>query len=248
MTTPSRAALVTGSGRNIGRAIALRLARNGFRVIVNGSSDRDACDSVVESIQSDGGEAMVAMGDVGIQADATRIANAGIEAWGAIDVLVNNASIRPGAAFLDIKDEDWQRVMAVDFYASVWLSQACLPAMLERGWGRIVNFSGRNAIQGSLGRPHVAAAKHAALGLTRSLANEFGRQGVTCNMISPGVIVGEVPDTGVVGARYEKFTAESPVGHLGTPDNIAAMVDLLVSEDGNFINGQMLQINGGVVY
>jgi len=248
MTTPPRTALITGSGRNIGRAIALRLARDGFRIVVNGSSDRDACNAVVEEIQREGGEATVAMGDVGIQQDAAHIATVGIDTFGAIDVLVNNASIRPSAAFLDLKDEDWQRVMNVDFYSAVWLCRACLPAMIERGWGRIINFSGRNAIQGSLGRPHVASAKHAALGLTRSLANEFGRQGITCNMISPGVIVGEVPDTGVVGARYAQFTEESPVGHLGTPDNIAAMVQLLASEDGNFINGQMLQINGGVVY
>lgn len=248
MTTPDRAALITGSGRNIGRAIALHLAARGFRVVVNGSSDRDACDAVVNEIKQAGGEAMVAMGDVGVKSEALAIAKAGIDAYGAIDVLVNNASIRPSGAFLDLDDDDWQRVMDVDFFSAVWLCKACLPAMLDRGWGRIVNFSGRNAIAGSLGRPHVAAAKHAALGLTRSLANEFGRQGVTCNMISPGVIVGEVPDTGAVGARYQQFTDESPVGHLGTPDNIAAMVDLLVSDDGNFINGQMLQVNGGVVY
>lgn len=248
MTTQNRAALITGSGRNIGRAIALHLAERGFRVVVNGSTNREACEAVVNQITQAGGEAMVAMGDVGVKAEAVGIATAGIDAYGAIDVLVNNASIRPSSSFLELEDEDWQRVMDVDFYSSVWLSKACLPGMLERGWGRIVNFSGRNAIAGSLGRPHVAAAKHAALGLTRSLANEFGRQGVTCNMISPGVIVGEVADTGQVGARYKQFTDESPVGHLGNPDNIAGMVDLLVSDEGNFINGQMLQINGGVVY
>lgn len=248
MTESKRAALITGSGRNIGRAIALHLAERGFRVIVNGSTDRSACDAVAAQIHDAGGEAMVAMGDVGVKADAQAIAAAGIEAYGHIDALINNASIRPSRPFLELEDSDWQRVMDVDFYAAVWLCKACLPGMIEKGWGRIINFSGRNAIQGSLGRPHVAAAKHAALGLTRSLANEFGRQGITSNMISPGVIVGEVADTGLVGSRYEQFSAESPVGHLGNPDNIAAMVDLLVSDDGNFINGQMLQINGGVVY
>jgi len=238
MASTDRAALITGSGRNIGRAIALHLARRGYRVIVNGSTNREACDAVADQIQQQGGEAMVAMGDVGVKSDALAIAAAGIDAYGAVE----------SSAFLDLEDDDWKRVMDVDFYASVWLAKACLPKMVERGWGRIINFSGRNAIAGSLGRPHVAAAKHAALGLTRSLANEFGREGVTCNMISPGVIVGEVADTGAVGARYQQFTDESPVGHLGNPDNIAAMVDLLVSDEGNFINGQMLQINGGVVY
>jgi len=248
MSNNEKAALITGSGQNIGRAIALHLAARGYRVVVNGSSREAACQAVVDEIKAAGGIAMVAMGDIGVQADAEAIAAAGINAYGAIDVLVSNASIRPSTPFLDATDADWERVMNVDFYASVWLARACLPGMLDRGWGRIITFAGRNAIAGSLGRPHVAAAKHACLGLTRSLANEFGRQGVTSNMISPGVVVGEVPDTGIVGARYEQFTAESTVGRLGTPDDIAGAVDLLVSDEGGFINGQMLQINGGVQY
>ena len=246
MARGERTALITGSGRNIGRAIALHLAKAGCNVVVNGSSDRAACDVVADEVRAIGTDASVAMGDVGDRAAAEGIAKAAIEAFGRVDILVNNAAIRPHAPFLEVSDEDWARVMNVNFNAAIWLSRACLPGMIENGWGRIINFTGMNAQRGTGDRPVVTASKHAAWGLTKALAREFGPNGVTVNIISPGTIPPDEETGTELSPRHAKLRDENPVRRLGTPDDIAATAALLASDAGGFINGQLVQINGGV--
>jgi 3-oxoacyl-[acyl-carrier protein] reductase len=242
--TKTRTALVTGAGRNIGRAVVLALAGEGFNVVVNGSSDRAAAESVAAEARALGSRALVAMGDVGSPAECARIACEALAEFGTVDVLVNNAALRPAKAFLDLTVEDWRRVMAVDMEAAIWLSQALLPGMLAQGWGRIVNFTGMNAIHGYAGRAPVSVAKHGLWGLTKSMGKEFGPKGVTVNAISPGPIAAD--DEGDSPTEYrQKMVARVPVGRMGQPHEIAAVVRLLASDDGAFINGQMLQVNGG---
>lgn len=244
MSQRRRTALITGSGRNIGRAVALRLAADGFNVAINGSRDRAACEAVAAEAEKAGAEALVVMGDVGIADDARRIAEDAIERFGGVDVLVNNAAIRPMSPFLDMDEGEWERVLAVDLLAAFWLCRACLPGMVERGWGRIVNTAGMNAIQGYNGRAHVSVAKHGAWGLAKSLAKEFGPQGITANIVSPGPIAGERDDP-AMAAHIEAMKAGVPVGRLGAPEEVAAAIAFLVSEAGAFVNGQMIQVNGG---
>jgi 3-oxoacyl-[acyl-carrier protein] reductase len=244
MPRANRTALITGSNRNIGRACALALAKGGCNVVVNGARDRAAADSVASEVRALGVEALVAMGDVGRREDALRIADAAIAAFGAVDVLVNNAAIRASARFLEMSEEAWRYAMAVNFDAAYWLSRACLPGMVARRWGRIVNFAGMNAIHGYDGRAHVSASKHAAWGLTKALAKEFGPSGITANIVSPGPIMGEAqaPET---AAHIAPMVARVPVGRLGRPEEVAAVVALLASDAGAFINGQLVQVNGG---
>jgi 3-oxoacyl-[acyl-carrier protein] reductase len=244
MAQSGRTALITGSGKNIGRAIALDLARTGHNVVVNGSRDKDACEAVAKEAEGMGVKALVAMGDVGSANACKAIADAAIDAFGEVDVLVNNAAIRPMTPFLEMSDEEWDRVMAVDLHAAVWLSRACLPGMVEKGWGRIVNIAGMNAIQGYNGRSHVSVAKHGAWGLTKSLAKEFGPKGISTNIISPGPIAGDHADP-EMAAHIEAQKAKIPLGRLGRSEEIAAAVTLLASDDGAFINGQLIQVNGG---
>ena len=142
----SRAALITGAGQNIGRACAAALAADGFNIVVNGLSNRDACDETASAVRAAGSEAIVAMGDAGTREGCAAMAAAGIAAFGRIDVLVHNAAIRPSAPFLEMSEEDWDRVMDVNLSGSVWLARACLPGMVEAGWGRVVLFAGMNAI------------------------------------------------------------------------------------------------------
>lgn len=244
MAAKGKAALITGAGRNIGRAVALGLAADGYDVVVNGSANRAACDAVAEDARALGVQALVAMGDVGRPEDCARIAAEAIARFGAVDVLVNNAALRPAGAFLEMSDEAWRRVIAVDLDAAVWLSRACLPGMLARGWGRIVNFTGMNAIHGYAGRAPVSVAKHGLWGLTKALAKEFGPLGVTVNAISPGPIAGDDDDAASRHHR-ESLVARVPVGRMGTPEEVAAVARMLVSDAGAFVNGQMLQVNGG---
>ena len=240
----TRTALITGAGRNIGRAVALSLAQAGMNVVINGSSDRAAAESVAAEARAFGVRALVAMGDVGLRAECPRIAAEALAEFGTVDVLVNNAALRPLNGFLELTEEDYRRIMAVDLEAAIWLSQACLPGMLERGWGRIVNFAGMNAIHGYAGRAPVSIAKHGVWGLTKSLGKEFGPRGVTVNAVSPGPIAADDEDE-APSAYRQAMIKRVPVGRMGQPAEVAAVVRLLASEEGAFINGQMLAVNGG---
>lgn len=244
MSERKRAALITGSGRNIGRAAALALAEMGMNIVLNGSKNREACEIVVKETEALGVNAIVAMGDVGSETDIQNIVTAANDAFGGVDVLVNNAAIRPTSPFLETDEAEWERILNIDFHSSRRLAKAVLPHMIKQGWGRIINFAGMNAIHGYNGRAPVSVSKHASWGLTKSLAKEFGGKGITTNIISPGPIR---PDEAEPEMRehIESMVGRVPVGRLGEADEVAAMVALLASEHGAFINGQLLQVNGG---
>lgn len=240
----TRTALVTGAGQNIGRAVAVRLARDGLNVVVNGATNREAAEGTAALVREAGSEALVVMADVGSSAECARIANEGAAQFGRIDVLVHNAAIRPSSPFLEMDDAEWHRVMDVNLMASYWLARACLPGMVEAGWGRVVLFAGMNAIHGYNGRAHVSVSKHGNWGLAKALGKEFGPKGITANLVSPGPIASEHADAAMT-AHIEGMKARVPVGRLGAPEEVAAMVSLLASDAGAFVNGQILQVNGG---
>jgi 3-oxoacyl-[acyl-carrier protein] reductase len=212
--------------------------------VINGLKDRSLAESVAGEVRALGVAALVAMGDIGRREDALRIAAEAMRMFGRIDILINNAAIREDGKFLELSEEAWRYAMAVNFDAAYWLSRTFLPGMLEARWGRIVNFAGMNAIHGYNERAHVSASKHAAWGLTKALAKEFGPHGITVNIISPGPIMGEAQDP-LMATHIRPMASRVPVGRLGTPDEVAALVGLLVSDRGAFINGQLLQVNGG---
>jgi len=240
-----RTALITGGGRNIGRACVLGLAEDGFNVAINGSSDRAACDAVAREAAKFGVETLVIMGDVGQPEECKRIAGEAIAKFGAVDALLNNAALRPNKPFLEMSDADWRRVISVDLDAAVWLSRACLPGMVEKGWGRIVNFAGMNAIHGHAGRAPVSVAKHGVWGLSKALAMEFGPKNITVNTISPGPIEPDEEEKNASAQARAQTVARVPLGRMGKPVEVAAAARLLVSEAGGYINGQMIQVNGG---
>ncbi|MEK9673068.1 MAG: SDR family oxidoreductase [Rhodospirillaceae bacterium] len=244
MSERKLAALITGSGRNIGRACALALADQGFNIVINGSSDQKSCDAVAGEVRAKGQDAMVIMADVGDKDACDAMADQAIKKFGGVDVLINNAATRPSHGFLEMADADWHRVLKVNFQAAFWLARKCLPGMVDRGWGRIINMAGMNAIHGYNGRSHVSASKHATWGMTKALGKEFGPNGITTNIISPGPIGGDHTDP-KMAAHIAETAARVPVGRRGTPDEIAGMVAYLVSDAGAFMNGQLIQVNGG---
>lgn len=238
-----RTAFITGSGKNIGRAIALQLAQAGVGVVVNGRSDEAACAAVAEEARAHGVQAHVLMGDVGNNQEAKRLAAAALERCGTIDILINNAGFRPHGSLLTVSDAEWASVLDVNLNACFWLSRAFLPGMIERRWGRIVNFAGMYALRGTAEHAHIAAAKHGGWGLAKSIANEFGKFGITANSVSPGPIRvdgQEAADTSEEASRHR-----IPLGRTGLPAEVAALVTLLCSDEGGFISGQMLAVNGG---
>ncbi len=244
MTENRRTALITGSGRNIGRACAVALAQNGFDIVVNGSNDRMACEDTATQVMAVGAACHVAMGDVGYKDECADIVHQAMARFGRVDVLINNAAIRPSSPFLEMDEAEWDRVLAIGMHAAFWLSRGVLDGMVERGWGRIVNFAGMNAIHGYNGRAHVSVAKHGAWGLVKSLAKEFGPKGITANIISPGPIAGKHDDP-AMETHIKELAARVPLGRVGTPQEVASVVAMLVSDEGGFVNGQLIQVNGG---
>ena len=243
MNASTRTAFVSGSGRKIGRAVVLDLAKRGCNVIVNGSKNRKACETVAAEAVELGVEALVAMGDVGDPKAIDRMSTEALERFGTVDILVNNAAIRPAGPFLETTDEEWQRVMDIDMNAAFRLSRAFLPGMVEQSWGRIVNFTGMSSIRGRIGGASVSAAKHGVWGLTKSLALEFGPSGITANVISPGLIAPD-GETGE-GQHSAETIAAIPLGFVGQPFHIGTLCGFLASEEGGYVTGQMIACNGG---
>ncbi|MEC7971472.1 MAG: 3-oxoacyl-ACP reductase family protein [Pseudomonadota bacterium] len=243
MEHSGKTAFITGGGKNIGRAIAINLASTGCNIVLNGNSDTGACEETAQVLIEKGVKASIVMGNVGSADEVKRMASEALDQFGRIDILVNNAAIRPSKPFLEMEDHDWHRVLDIDLNSAFYTCRAFAGGMIEKGWGRIINITGMNAIHGYKGRAPVSAAKHGLWGLTKSLGKEFGPQGVTTNAISPGPI-----DTAGDAAQREHILSmvpKVPLGRLGLPEEIAALTGFLCSNGGAFVNGQMINCNGG---
>ena len=241
-----RVALVTGSGRNIGRATILELARLGADVVVNARTNGPEAESVAAEARVLGARAIAVIADVGDQGQVYRMVGDAIAAFGGVDILVNNAGLRQQKPFTEMTVEDWRSVNAVNMDGPFFACQAVVPGMIERGWGRIINVSGLNAFKGRPGWAHVSAGKMGALGMTRALAAELAPHGVLVNHIVPGAFdtsrgEGQSPPlpTGQASAI--------PVGRLGLPEEIAHTVAFLASEGASYISGQTIHVNGGAL-
>jgi 3-oxoacyl-[acyl-carrier protein] reductase len=248
-SSAQRVAVVTGAARGIGAAVATRLARDGFAVAVL-DLDESACAGTVEGITTAGGRALAVGVDV---ADAGAVAAAVervTDELGAPGVLVNNAGIIRDNLIFKMSDDDWDAVIAVHLRGSFLMTRACQAAMTKAGWGRIVNLSSTSAL-GNRGQANYAAAKAGLQGFTKTLAIELGRFGVTANAVAPGFIVTDMTAATAarVGMDFEQFqklaAAEIPVQRVGRPEDIAATVAFLVSEEAGFVSGQVIYVAGG---
>jgi 3-oxoacyl-[acyl-carrier protein] reductase len=239
-----RVALVTGAGRNIGRAIALTLAEAGASVIVNGRSNADAVDGVVREIEAQGGTALAAMADVADEVAVARMVAAAAERFGRIDVAVNNAAGRPEQPFEAIALADWRGVLATVLDGAFLVAKTALPHLRTSGAGAIVNIGGVSGHIGTKHRAHVVTAKAGLIGLTRALAHDLAVDGITVNCVVPGLI-----DTARDPSRqlpHHHSLSRTLTGRLGTPDDIAALVRFLAGPQARYITGQTLHVNGGM--
>jgi len=237
-----KVALVTGAARNIGRAIALELARAGAAVLVHARSSRAEAGQTVADIRASGGRASLQLADVTDSAAVDAMVAACVKEFGRLDLLVNNAAVRAETAFAHMPYEEWRKVLATILDGAFHCSQSCLP-YLAKG-GSIVNLGGLTAHKGAEGRAHVVTAKLGVVGFTRALAHDLAPQDITVNCVVPGTI-----DTarGLPGApeRPPPRSGLPPVGRRGTPDEVAAAVRFLCGPGARYITGQTLHINGG---
>ncbi len=241
-----RVAIVTGSGRNIGRAIALAFAEAGARVVINGHRDQAALDCVVDEIRQAGGEAIACLADVSRDEEIARMVALARDTYGHVDIAVSNVGKRPYAAFLDITPQDWDDVLRTNLSAAFYLARHTIPMMRERKFGRIINISGFSGFFAHVThRAHSVSAKSGLHGLSKAIAREFGPDGITANTVAPGMI-----DTARDWSQYkhvdtDKLAAEIPVRRLGLPEDIAQACLYLAGDGGGFVSGQVIHVNGG---
>jgi 3-oxoacyl-[acyl-carrier protein] reductase len=242
-----KVALVTGSGRNIGRATVLKLAAEGAHVVVNARTNQSEADAVVREAQSLGVKAMAIVADVASKDQVEAMAAQALSAFGRIDILINNAAVRPHKPFTELTAQDWEAVRGVVLDGAVYLTRAVIGSMVENRYGRILFFTGEGAFVGGSGRAHVSAAKMGLVGFARGLASEFAAHDIRVNVVSPGSIDTMRANPEWYGNRAPN-AAGIPMGRQGKVDEIAATCLFLVSDDGGFITGQTIHVNGGAAY
>lgn len=240
-------ALVTGAGRNIGRATVLKLAEEGADVVVNVRSNRAEADRVVEEARQLGVKAFAVLADVAERDQIEAMASRVLSEFGRVDILINNAAIRPHKPFTELTVQDWESVRRIILDGAFYLTRSVIGSMVSNRYGRILFFTGEGSFAGGSGRAHVSAAKMGLVGLARGLASEFARSNIRVNVVSPGSI-----DT--IRANPEWYQGRTPnadgipLGRQGTADEIAATCLFLVSDEAGFITGQTIHVNGGSAY
>ncbi len=238
-----KVAVVTGAGRNIGRAIALTLAEGGASVLVNARSNRNEAEAVAREIEAAGGKAVGHIGDVADAKAVQAMADAAVKAFGRIDILVNNAALRREKSFAEMDYAEWREILDVTLDGTFHCIKACLPALQKSGAGTVVNIGGMSAHTGARNRAHVVTAKAGIVGFTRALANDLAGDGITVNCVVPGLIGTPRPKDKPEPAHH--LTHNTISGARGKPDDIAAMVRFLCGPAARYITGQAIHANGG---
>lgn len=240
-----KTALITGSARGIGRACALRLARDGWRLALHFRQSAAQAEALCTELRADGCDAAIFQADLASRGEVFALRDA-VARFGQPSLLVCNAGIAEQRLFTDITEEQWQRMLAVNLSAVFYCCQAFLPAMIARKSGRIINISSIWGLQGASCEVHYSAAKAGVIGLTRALAQEVGPSGITVNCVAPGVI-----DTDMCAhldaAARAALCEQIPLGRLGSPEEVAEAVAFLASPAASYLTGQVISPNGGMV-
>jgi 3-oxoacyl-[acyl-carrier protein] reductase len=238
-----KVAIVTGAGRNIGRAIALALADGGASLVINARTNRAEAEAVAREIESSGGKAIVHVGDVA-DANAVRsMADMATKQFGHIDILVNNAALRREQSFAEMDYAAWREILDVTLDGAFHCVKACLPALRQSRTGTIVNIGGLSAHTGAANRAHVVTAKAGIVGFTRALAHDLASDGITVNCVVPGLIGTPRPKDKPEPAHHATHGTIS--GEKGKPEDVAAMVRFLCGPGARYINGQAIHASGG---
>ena len=245
MDLTDKVAVVTGSSRGIGRAIALRLAQDGARIVVNYRGNKASADEVVGEILAAGGEATAVQADVSQPAEADSLIDAAKKAFGRVDILVNNAGTTRDTLLMRMTEEDWDVVIDTNLKGTFNCIKAVSRQMMRQRYGRIVNVTSVAGIAGNAGQANYASAKAGLIGLTKTVAKELGSRGITCNAIAPGLVPTDL--TASLPQELVDLAVErTPLGRVGTAEDMAAAVAFLASDEASFITGQVLAVDGGL--
>jgi 3-oxoacyl-[acyl-carrier protein] reductase len=245
MGLTDRVAIVTGGGRGIGRAIALRLADAGANVVVNDVGNAEPADAVVAEIKAKDRQSMAVMADISVAAEVERLVETAKDAFGRVDILVNNAGITRDQLIMRMSDEEWDKVLTVNLKGAFLCSRAVVRQMMKQRWGRIISIASIVGVLGNPGQANYSASKAAIIGFTRTLAKELGSRQITANAVAPGFIDTEMTQR-LEESWKQELKSRIPLGYVGSPQDVAEAVAFLASEEARYITGQVLNVDGGV--
>jgi 3-oxoacyl-[acyl-carrier protein] reductase len=241
-----RVAVVTGSSRGIGRAIALKLASLGAKVVVNYYASEDAAQEVVEEVESGGGEAIAVQADVKDAEQAKDLIGAALEAFGRLDILVNNVGITRDTLLMRMKEDDWDLVINTNLKGTFNCTKAAQRTMIRQRYGRIINITSVSGVAGQVGQANYSASKAGVIGFTKAVARELGTRSITVNAVAPGYV--QTDQTADLPQELIDYILElTPLKRPGTAEEIANAVAFLASEEASYVSGQVLGVDGGMM-
>jgi len=246
MQLSNRAAIVTGSGRGIGRAIALKLADLGADIVVNDIAGSAGAPAVVDEVKGMGRQALFVPADISSSSDVRELMEKALEVFSKVDILVNNAGITRDKLIMRMSDDEWDQVLNVNLKGAFLCTREALKHMMRQRYGRIINIASVVGLMGNGGQANYSASKAGIIALTKSTAKEAASRGITANAIAPGFIDTEMTK-GLKSEVKEAYEKQIPLGHYGTPEDIANAVSFLASDEAAYITGQVLSVNGGML-
>ena len=246
MQLSDRVAIVTGSGRGIGKAIALKLADLGADIVVNDIAGSEGAPAVVDEVKSKGRQALFVPADISSSVDVSGLMEKALAAFSKVDILVNNAGITRDKLIMRMSDQEWDQVLNINLKGAFLCTREALKHMMRQRYGRIINIASVVGLMGNGGQANYAASKAGIIALTKSTAKEAASRGITANAIAPGFIDTEMTK-GLKSEVKEAYEKQIPLGHYGTPEDIANAVSFLASDEAAYITGQVLSVNGGML-
>ena len=245
MSDESKVALITGGSRGIGRAGSIKLAENGFRVVVNFQRNEEAANEVVRMVENIGGDAMAVRADVKESEQVESMFKQVLDSWGSVDVLVNNAGIIHDSLLLRMTDDVWDKVINTNLKGAYYCTKAALKSMVRSRWGRIINIVSVVGIEGNIGQSNYAASKGALIAFSKSIAKEVASRNITVNSVAPGYIATEIVDVLSPEVR-DLILNRIPQKRFGSSEDVANVIKFLASDDASYITGETIRVDGGI--
>lgn len=246
MELKGKTAVITGSGRGLGKAIALKLGKMGANIVLNDIAASDSIDATAEEFKACGINVVVTKGDVRNMEDVETMVQTALDSFGSIDILVNNAGITKDNLMLKMSEKDWDDVLDINLKGAFLCTKAVTKPMMKQRSGKIINIASVAGVMGNAGQANYSASKAGLIGLTKSTAKELASRGITCNAVAPGIIESKMTEV-LPESVKENYFSNIPLKRFGTPEDVANVIGFLASGSSNYVTGQVIHIDGGLV-